>query len=150
LGTKSNFISILSDYGFKLTFGDQSDTTFLRKALQAIIKSEYAIESVEFLTNEVVGITKTARAGLYDLVCEDEKGKTFIVEMQLGYYEHFIQRAKFYAFHRFNTLVKKGKYKFENLTPIYCIGFLAKSIYPESDQYFHLYGQSNCAYYYRN
>lgn len=135
--TDSNFISILSDYGFKLTFADQTDTTFLRKALQAIIQSEHAIESVEFLNVEFVGITQNARAGLYDLICEDENGSNFIVEMQLGYYKHFIQRAKFYAFHRFNTLVKKGKYKFNNLTPIYCIGFLAKSIFPYSNQYFH-------------
>lgn len=137
MGNNSNFISILSDYGFKLTFADQTDTTFLRKALQAIIQSEHTIKSVEFLNVEFIGITQDARAGLYDLICEDEKGSNFIVEMQLGYYEHFIQRAKFYAFHRFNTLVEKGEYKFDNLTPIYCIGFLAKSIFPQSNEYFH-------------
>jgi predicted transposase/invertase (TIGR01784 family) len=36
---------------------------------------------------------------------------------------------KFYALHRFNTLVKKGEYKFENLQKIYCIGILSKSIF---------------------
>ncbi len=50
---------------------------------------------------------------------------------------HFIQRAKFYAFQRFNTLVEKGKYQFDNLTPIYCIGFLAKGIFPKSSEYYH-------------
>jgi len=73
---------------------------------------------------------KISRGGVFDLVCEDEKQRTFIVEMQLGYYKHFIQRAKFYAFQKFNTLVEKGEYKFDNLTPIYCIGFLAKGIFP--------------------
>jgi len=82
-------------------------------------------------------LTENARGGLYDLVCEDEHGNTFIVEMQLGYYKNYIQRAKFYAFQRFNTLVAKGKYRFENLTRIYCIGFLAKGIYPKSEQYYH-------------
>jgi len=57
--------------------------------------------------------------------------------MQLGYYKHFIQRAKFYAFQKFNTLVDKGNYKFEKLTPIYCIGFLAKGIFPKSKEYYH-------------
>jgi hypothetical protein len=37
------FISILSDYGFKATFGNESDTTFLKKALQALIKSPVPI-----------------------------------------------------------------------------------------------------------
>ncbi len=134
---KSNFISILSDYGFKLTFGNKADTTFLRKALQAIILNERPIEAIEFLSNEFIGITKDARAGLYDLICKDENDNSFIVEMQLGYYPHFIQRSKFYAFHRFNTLVDKGDYKFKNLTPIYCIGFLANNIFPKSKEYFH-------------
>lgn len=133
----SKFISILSDYGFKLTFADESDTTFLRKALQALIQSNVPIKKVTFLSNEFIGLTENARGGLYDLICEDEKGSTFIVEMQLGLYRNYIQRAKFYAFQRFNTLVAKGKYLFDDLTKIYCIGFLANNIFPHSEQYYH-------------
>ncbi len=133
----NRFISLLSDYGFKITFADETNTLFLRKSLQALIQSPCEIKTIEFLRNEFPGITEDARGGLYDLFCQDEKGNSFIVEMQLGHYKHFIQRAKFYAFHRFNTLVERGKYKFDNLTPIYCIGFLAKNIFPESEQYYH-------------
>jgi len=134
---EKKFISLLSDYGFKVAFADESNTLFLRRALQALIKSETPIKKVQFLRNEFVGITEDSRGGIFDLVCEDEKQRTFIVEMQLGYYKHFIQRAKFYAFQRFNTLVEKGKYQFDNLTPIYCIGFLAKGIFPKSSEYYH-------------
>jgi len=31
MNESSQFISILSDYGFKATFGDERDTLFLRK-----------------------------------------------------------------------------------------------------------------------
>ena len=134
---EKKFISLLSDYGFKVAFADESNTLFLRRALQALIQSEIPIKSVQFLRNEFVGITEDSRGGVFDLVCEDENQRTFIVEMQLGYYKHFIQRAKFYAFQRFNTLVEKGKYQFDNLTPIYCIGFLAKGIFPKSNEYYH-------------
>jgi len=131
------FISLLSDYGFKIAFADESNTLFLRKALQALIQSATPIKKIQFLRNEFVGITEESRGGVFDLICEDEKERTFIVEMQLGYYKEFIQRAKFYAFQKFNTLVEKGEYKFDNLTPIYCIGFLAKGIFPESKEYYH-------------
>ncbi len=134
---EKKFISLLSDYGFKVAFADESNTLFLRRALQALIQSETPIKKVQFLRNEFVGITEDSRGGVFDLVCEDENQRTFIVEMQLGYYKHFIQRAKFYAFQRFNTLVEKGKYQFDNLTPIYCIGFLAKGIFPKSNEYYH-------------
>lgn len=41
---EKKFISLLSDYGFKVTFADESNTLFLRKALQALIKSETPIK----------------------------------------------------------------------------------------------------------
>ncbi|MEO1513477.1 MAG: PD-(D/E)XK nuclease family transposase [Bacteroidota bacterium] len=135
--SKQKFISLLSDYGFKIAFADESDTLFLRKALQALIQSKSPIREVRFLRNEFIGETEDSRGGVFDLACVDENERTFIVEMQFGYYKHFIQRTKFYAFQRFNTLVKKGKYKFDSLTPIYCIGFLAKAIFPRSSQYYH-------------
>ena len=55
--------------------------------------------------------------------------------MQLGEYPEFIQRMKFYALYRLNTLVRKGKYKFKDLHKIYCIGILAVSIFSHIADY---------------
>jgi predicted transposase/invertase (TIGR01784 family) len=129
------FISILSDYGFKATFGNEADTTFLKKALQALINSPLAIKEVTFIKNELTAITVDSRSGIYDIACVDENESHFIVEMQLSEYPEFIQRMKFYALHRFNTLVKKGEYRFENLPKIYCIGILAKTIFCQVADY---------------
>jgi predicted transposase/invertase (TIGR01784 family) len=129
------FISILSDYCFKATFGNEADTTFLKKALQALIDSPVPIKSVEFFKNDISAITIDSRSGIYDVACVDESDNHFIVEMQLSEYPEFIQRMKFYALYRFNTLVNKGEYKFENLPKIYCIGILAKSIFSQIADY---------------
>ncbi len=129
------FISILSDYGFKATFGNEADTTFLRKSLEVLIDSPVAIKAVEFVKNDISAITIDSRSGIYDLACVDENNNHFIVEMQLSEYPEFIQRMKFYALHRFNTLVKKGNYKFENLPKIFCIGILAKDIFSQITDY---------------
>lgn len=129
------FISILSDYGFKATFGNEADTTFIKKALQALIDSPIPIKTVKFVKNDISAITIDSRSGIYDIACIDEKDNHFIVEMQLSEYPEFIQRMKFYALHRFNTLVKKGAYKFDNLPKIYCIGILAKSIFSQITDY---------------
>ena len=80
-------------------------------------------------------ITIDSRSGIYDIACIDENNNHFIVEMQLSDYPEFIQRMKFYALHRFNTMVKKGAYKFEDLTKIYCIGILAVNIFPSVKQF---------------
>lgn len=123
------FISMLSDYGFKIVFGNESHPKFLRKALQVLIGSTTPIQEVIFTKNEVNPITKESRGGLFDITCEDELGRVFIVEMQLLNLHNMIHRAKFYAFHRFNTMVKKGRYYFDDLKRIYTVSILAGNTY---------------------
>jgi predicted transposase/invertase (TIGR01784 family) len=103
--------------------------------LQVLIDSPVAIDQVTFTKNEIPGLTKDSRSGIYDMTCTDENGNTFIVEMQLSEYPEFIQRMKFYALYRLNTLIQKGKYKFKALPKIYCIGILAKNIFPNIADY---------------
>lgn len=128
-----SFIPITSDYGFKATFGNETDTLFLRTALQALIKSDVPIRDIQFDKNAFEALTAESRSNIFDLACIDANGSHFIVEMQLGYAPNFIQRMKFYALHKFNTLVERGEFKYANLPKIYAIAFLEKSILPISD-----------------
>lgn len=50
--------------------------------------------------------------------------------MQVGYAPNFIQRMKFYALHKFNTLVERGEFEYANLPKIYAIAILEKTILP--------------------
>jgi predicted transposase/invertase (TIGR01784 family) len=124
------FIPIISDYGFKATFGNEANTLFLRKALQALIKSEVPIKEVKFDKNTFEGITQDGRSGILDLACTDENNNHFIVEMQYGDAPYFVQRMKFYALHKFNAMVKRGKFDYGTLTKIYCVAILANDILP--------------------
>lgn len=124
------YIPIISDYGFKATFGNETDTLFLRIALQALTKSAVPIREVLFEKNAFEALTVDSRSGIYDLACTDENGNQFIVEMQLAHAPNFIQRMKFYALHKFNTLVERGQFNYANLPKIYCIAFLETSILP--------------------
>ena len=124
------YIPIISDYGFKATFGNEADSLFLRTALQALIKSDTPIREVHFDKNAFEALTIDSRSGIFDLACTDENGSQFIVEMQLGLAPHFVQRMKFYALHKFNTVVERGEFDYANLPKIYAIAILAKSILP--------------------
>ncbi|MEZ0486081.1 Rpn family recombination-promoting nuclease/putative transposase [Fibrella aquatica] len=126
------YIPIISDYGFKATFGNESDDLFLRTALQALIKSATPIREIHFDKNAFEALTLDSRSGIFDLSCTDENGTQFIVEMQLGFSPYFVQRMKFYALHKFNTLVERGQFGYANLPKLYAIAFLAKSILPTS------------------
>ena len=129
LDEEKRFISMLSDYGFKVTFGNENHPRFLRKALQALIDSDVPIRSVQFTKNEITATTKDSRGGLFDITCEDDQGRVFIVEMQLLDLSNMIHRVKFYAFHRYNIMVKKGNFRFNNLKKIYTISILAGKTY---------------------
>lgn len=124
------YIPIISDYGFKATFGNETDSLFLRTALQALIKSATPIREVKFDKNAFEGLTIDSRSGVFDLSCTDENGNQFIVEMQLGDAPHFVQRMKFYALHKFNTVVEKGEFDYANLPKIYAVAILQKNILP--------------------
>ncbi len=127
-----SFIPITSDYGFKATFGNEADTLFLRTALQALIKSDVPIRDVQFDKNAFEALTAESRSGIFDLACTDENGTHFIVEMQVGYAPNFVQRMKFYALHKFNTLVERGNFAYAELPKIYVIALLEKSILPSA------------------
>jgi len=124
------YIPIISDYGFKATFGNEADDLFLRTALQALIKSDTPIREVHLDKNAFEALTIDSRSGIFDLACTDENGTQFIVEMQLGQAPHFVQRMKFYALHKFNTLVERGEFDYANLPNIYAIAILEKNILP--------------------
>ncbi|MEA5259435.1 PD-(D/E)XK nuclease family transposase [Arcicella aquatica] len=67
--------------------------------------------------------------GIFDLACTDENDNHFIVEMQYGEAPYFVQRMKFYALHKFNAMVKRGKFDYGTLTKIYCVAILANDIF---------------------
>lgn len=53
--------------------------------------------------------------------------------MQYGDAPYFVQRMKFYALHKFNAMVKRGKFDYGTLTKIYCVAILANNILPHDD-----------------
>ncbi|HEX8426844.1 hypothetical protein [Hymenobacter sp.] len=59
-----HFIPLISGYGFKVTFGNEANSLFLRRALQALIQSDTAIEQVTFLPNELSRLTKDSPASM--------------------------------------------------------------------------------------
>lgn len=129
---------MLSDFGFKRIFGNQTDTRFLRKALQILIKSDVPISEVEFDNTVYQGTSEAARGSIVDLSCKDDNGRVFIVEMQRRNLNFFIHRTKFYSFMRLNRMVKKGEYRFNDLNPIYIISFLDGQTYATKE--FHQFG----------
>ena len=109
---KSNehfIVPFISDYGFKVTFARNS--IFSRKAVQLLIDTNTIIKKLKMLRNEFEGMVEDARAGVYDVLCEDEIKRIFIIEMQRGNYDNLFERLQE------DTIGKQTRTKSESKTP---------------------------------
>ena len=89
------YINPFTDYGFKKIFGDEENTELLESLINDILglEGENKIAKITFKNGELLPDAPTDRKAIFDLLCEDEKGSTFIVELQKIYQEHFQSRA---------------------------------------------------------
>jgi predicted transposase/invertase (TIGR01784 family) len=133
----NRFISMLSDYGFKVTFGNQKDTTFLRNALPLLMKSPMKIKHVKHLPTEIVGMTESARKGFYDTFLRVNNELYFIVEMQLGHHTNLIERLMFYLSFVYISRIQKGKDAFKDIKKVHCICITRDTLFPEVEEYHH-------------
>jgi len=128
------FVSILTDFGFKKIFADLKDTSFLRKIIQIMIRSEVPIREVRITNTHKIGDESEDRGAIFDVSCTDDNGREFVVEMQRSRLSKFIHRAKFYSYFLLNEMVEKGgEMKYHKLRPIYTISFLDGKVYPTEE-----------------
>ncbi|MCW5213031.1 PD-(D/E)XK nuclease family transposase [Desulfobulbus sp. TB] len=81
--TKERYINLFTDYGFKKIFGEQPNKNLLLDFLNELLKEEQGkIRDLTYLKNEQLGDTDLDRKAIFDLYCENDRGKKFIVELQ--------------------------------------------------------------------
>jgi predicted transposase/invertase (TIGR01784 family) len=127
------YIPFTSDYGFKVTFGNEHNTLFLRRAIQAIAGLEQPIQKLTFEKNTKEAQTIHGRHIVYDLTCRLDNGEIAIVEMQLGSFPYMIKRLEYYASARMIPFIKKGKWNFKGIPRIYAIAIMGKNLFPDQD-----------------
>lgn len=128
-----------ADLTFKKIFGEHKDLLIsLLNALLPLADDEQ-IESVEYLSPELVPETYVGKNSIVDVRCRDVKGRQFIVEMQMLWTEAFKQRVLFNASKAFvRQLDKKRKYELQQ--PVYSLNLVNETFmkdYP--DEFIHNY-----------
>ena len=77
-------IPFTSDYGFKVTFGNEDNTWLLCRALQALIGSERTIVDVVFDKTTFEGITRDSRSGVLYLKVVNTRGAAQPIDVRIG------------------------------------------------------------------
>ena len=132
-----------ADLTFKLVFGEHPDLVMSLLNALLPLDDDGQITSVEYMTPEMVPENPGKKDSVVDVRCIDEKGRQFIVEMQLYWNEFFQQRVLLNASKAVVRQLKKGE-DYNLIQPVYCLN-LVNDVGFESgpDEFYHDYAIVN-------
>jgi predicted transposase/invertase (TIGR01784 family) len=117
------FVDIKNDIAFRKIFGNKNKKITLISFLNAVMKLEGSsrIADVEVLNPYQLPIIKNLKASIIDVKAHDEKGNTFIVEMQVAEPDGLDKRLLYYASKDYSQQIESGEL-FTQLRPVIFIG----------------------------
>lgn len=133
----SRYLDPKSDLVFKKVFDKQP--ALLKSFLNAVLPLPVGglIENLEYLSPEnVPDLPKVEKRSIVDVRCYDQKGRHFIVEMQMAWSKHFMQR---FLFNIASVYVRQLKIAedYESLNPVYGLAIVAEAFSDEVDWFHH-------------
>ena len=127
------YVDLMSDAGFKAVFADRQNKDLLIFLINSLLPAEAKVSDiVAYLDREQHIDTIFGKKTILDLVCQDEQGRTFSVEVQRVGTGTFFERCVFYASGLFHDeLVAAEDYGL--LKPVYLIAIMEESL-PHEDE----------------
>ncbi len=133
-----------NDLCFKKVFGEHPH--LLKSFLNAMLPLEEGrqIESLEYLSPEMVPENPLQKHSIVDVRCRDNHGRQFIVEMQMHWTTSFMQRVLLNAS---KAYVRQLDYAhtFSKLEPVYALNLVNDIFQPDKEEYYHHYQIVNIA-----
>lgn len=132
-----------ADLTFKLVFGEHPDLVMSLLNALLPLDEDGQITNVEYWPSELVPDNPGKKDSVVDVRCTDQRGRQFIVEMQLYWNEFFQQRVLLNASKAVVRQLDKGM-NYKLIQPVYCLN-LVNDIGFESDpdEFYHDYAIVN-------
>ena len=132
------YLNPKADLTFKRVFGEHPDLvmSFLN-ALLPLQREEY-ITDIEYRPSEMVPDNPLRKNSIVDVRCKDNKGRHFIVEMQMIWSPEFKQRVLFNASKAYVRQMGSGE-KYDLLQPVYSLNLVNDVFEPDLEEYYHYY-----------
>jgi len=115
----SKFLDPKNDIAFRRIFGSERNKDILIHFINDILvfKEAASITEVTFLKTIQDPEIVTKKTSIVDVLCQDEKGNKYIVEMQVAKEKGFVKRAQYYAAKAYANQASVGGI-YENLKEI--------------------------------
>jgi predicted transposase/invertase (TIGR01784 family) len=132
----SKYLSPKNDFAFKKIFGSETHKDILIHFLNDILclKGPHSIQNVNFLSPNMNPDIWSKKQSIVDVMCEDQKGVRFIVEMQVAKNPGFEKRAQYYAAKAYGDQLKSGG-NYHTLKEIIFLAIADFIVFPEKKEY---------------
>ena len=127
-----------NDLTFKKVFGEHPH--LLKSFLNALLplSEDQEIVDLEYLPAELAPEIPILKNSIVDVRCTDNKGRQFIVEMQMLWTDSFKSRVLFNASKAYVKQLEKGR-EYKGLKPVYALSLVNENFERDTDQHYHHY-----------
>jgi predicted transposase/invertase (TIGR01784 family) len=132
----SKFLDPKNDFAFKQILGTDKNKAILIHFLNDMLKAfvRHKIETVSFLKTVQDPEIASKKQSIVDVLCVDEIGDQYIVEMQVARNTHFVKRAQYYAAKAYSSQIYKGE-DYSKLKEIIFIAITDFVMFPDKSEF---------------
>jgi predicted transposase/invertase (TIGR01784 family) len=132
----NKYLNPRNDFAFKRIFGTEKNQDILIHFLNDMLgfNGEHAIQSVSFLKTAQDPEIAAKKQSLVDVLCKDEAGRQYIVEMQIARTAGFEKRAQYYAAKAYSRQLNQGE-DYEQLKEIIFLAITDFVMFPDKKEY---------------
>ena len=128
-----------ADLTFKKVFGEHKHLVISLLNAMLPLQPDEQVESIEYWPAEKIpDRTEAEKYSIVDVCCKDNKGREFIVEMQMSWTESFKKRVLLNASKAYVAQTEKGM-AYDSLQPVYALNFVNAVFMKDVPEFYHYY-----------
>ena len=142
---RGKYLNPKADLTFKLIFGEHPDLVMSLLNALLPLDADGQIESVEYLTPEMVPDNPAKKNSIVDVRCKDQQGRQFFVEMQLYWNDSFRRRVILNAAKAVVREAERAK-DYNLVQPVYSLNLVNEGLSLDDagpDEFYHDYAIVN-------
>ena len=134
--TMKRYLDPKNDVAFKKIFGAEEHKACLMSFLNSIfeLKEDRMIQQVEFLNPFQAPKIEGKKLSFIDVLCTDQRGIHYVIEMQLLQTKGFEKRVQYYASKTYAAQVNKGE-DYPKLNQVLFLAIANYDLFPHKDHY---------------
>ncbi len=130
------YLNPQNDVAFKHIFGKEKNKEILLALINSVLKDQLhqPIQEAQFLPRDQDPEIAVQKTSIVDVICKDQDGCTYIIEMQVAESEGFRERAQYYAFKAYIQQANRGD-KYSKLEKVIFLAFTNYPIFPKKQNH---------------